>query len=381
MTNHIAFCQFCSAIRRKGALALCLALCMLGLSLSGSAQEPRPPIITFDAPGAAATSPYGINPAGAITGEYWDASGVVHGFVRAPDGAITDFDYPGGTFTLPWAINDSGEITGLYGDPTVANWDHGFLRTPEGGFITFDAPGAGNGTGCCGSIIGSNGSGQGTMGEAINPAGWIGGDYVDANNVNHTFLRAPDGKITDFAVPGASAYYGAWVDGACGINPAGTITGAYVEAPNYVAHSYVRAPDGTITVFDVPGAGPGGTYSSCINSEGVIVGSYVDPSGVNHGFLRAPDGRIIRFDAPGAGTQPGQGTGGEDINPAGVIVGNYVDGRGLSHGFVLSPEGNFTSFDAPGAVGGTYPVSINPAGTITGSYCDAVTCHGFLRLP
>ena len=266
MTNHFAFYQFCSAVRRKGALALCLALCMLGLGLSGSAKEPT--IITFDAPGAAGTVPFSISATGAITGVYWDASGVNHGFVRAPDGAITDFDYPGGSFTLPWAISPSGEITGLYGDPNVANWDHGFLRTSSGKFITFDAPGAGNGTGCCGPLPSSNGPGQGTMGEAINPAGWIAGDYVDSNNVVRTFLRAPDGTSTEFAVPGAGAYPGAWVDGAAGINPAGAIAGSYMVGPVYVSHGYVRAPDGTITVFDVSGAGTGtfqGTNTSCIN--------------------------------------------------------------------------------------------------------------------
>jgi hypothetical protein len=39
MTNHITFYQFCSAVRRKAALALCVALCMLGLGLSASAQK------------------------------------------------------------------------------------------------------------------------------------------------------------------------------------------------------------------------------------------------------------------------------------------------------------------------------------------------------
>jgi hypothetical protein len=38
------------------------------------------------------TLPQSINPAGAITGYYTDASGLSHGFVRAPDGAITTFD-------------------------------------------------------------------------------------------------------------------------------------------------------------------------------------------------------------------------------------------------------------------------------------------------
>ena len=93
MTNHITFYQFCSAVRRKGALALCLALCVLGLGLSGSAQKPR--MITFDVtptppdppPGTEAgqgTIPQAINPAGAITGYYFDASNVSHGFLRTP---------------------------------------------------------------------------------------------------------------------------------------------------------------------------------------------------------------------------------------------------------------------------------------------------------
>ena len=59
------------------------------------------------------------------------------------------------------------------------------------------------------------------MGEAINQAGWIAGNYVDSNNIMHGFLRNPHGRVTEFAVPGANGYYGAWVDGAAGINWAG----------------------------------------------------------------------------------------------------------------------------------------------------------------
>jgi len=36
MTNHISVAQFCSAVRRKGAFALCLALRLVGQSLSGT---------------------------------------------------------------------------------------------------------------------------------------------------------------------------------------------------------------------------------------------------------------------------------------------------------------------------------------------------------
>jgi len=47
----------------------------------------------------------------------------------------------------------------------------------------------------------------------------------------------------------------------------------------------VRAPNGTITTFDVPGAAQG-TYPYVNNFWGTIAGWYVDTNGVNHGFLR-----------------------------------------------------------------------------------------------
>ena len=40
-------------------------------------------ITTFDVPGATYTSPTAINPAGKITGAYYDASPVSHGFLRS----------------------------------------------------------------------------------------------------------------------------------------------------------------------------------------------------------------------------------------------------------------------------------------------------------
>src|SRR5215472_7998407 len=75
--------------------------------------------ITIDVPGAQETQAFGISKAGAITGEYLDASNVYHGFVRASDGTITTFDVPDaggganqGTFGV--SINDTGTIAGNY---------------------------------------------------------------------------------------------------------------------------------------------------------------------------------------------------------------------------------------------------------------------------
>ncbi len=119
-------------------------------------------IITYDAPGAGTgagqgTQAPGINPAGAITGFYWDDLSVAHGFLRNPWGNITTFEAPGA------------------GSETVA----GFYGTAVG--------------------LG----GQGTYGIAINPAGAIAGTYIDKDNVMHGFQRDPDGRFTTIDVPGA----------------------------------------------------------------------------------------------------------------------------------------------------------------------------------
>ncbi len=58
---------------------------------------------------------------------------------------------------------------------------------------------------------------------------------------------------------------------------------------------------------------------------GAFTGYYIDASNVNHGFLRAPDGTFTTFEAPGAGTGADQGTFPEALNPEGAIEGYYTD--------------------------------------------------------
>jgi hypothetical protein len=97
----------------------------------------------------------------------------------------------------------------------------------------------------------------------------------------------------------------------------------------------MRVAHGTITTFDVPGAGTGagqGTVPQGINPAGVTGGYYVDGGGVAHGFARDPDGKITTVDAPGAGTGPGQGTFLLTPDPAGAFAGFSVDGNGVYHG-------------------------------------------------
>ena len=68
------------------------------------------------------------------------------------------------------------------------------------------------------------------------------------------------------------------------------------------------------------------------------MGSTFDGTATYHGFVRAPGGTITEFDAPGAGTGAGQGTGASGINPAGTTEGNYNDSSNVFHGFVRAAD-------------------------------------------
>jgi len=375
---------------------LCLAVCMLGLGVSASAQK----IITLDAPGAGNTPGSGlgtqgedINPAGAITGLYADANNVMHGFLRTPQGRLITFDAPGagtvpnlyfkstpaGTYggqgTYAMSINPEGAIAGSYLDET--NLGHGFLLAPDGTFTSFDDPDAGAA------------AYQGTFAWNINPSGVIAGNYWDSSTVRHGFVRTRDGKFANFDPSGSVSTF---VSLATCINPAGAVTGTYYDAEG-VEHGFVRAPDGKITEFDVPGAGTEGgqgTWGTSINTEGAVTGGYVTEDNVSHGYVRTPDGRITKFDVPAAGTDgsQGQGTYAEAINNAGAVTGQYIDSNDVQHGFVRAPNGTITTFDAPdagtatGSYEGTIPLAINAAGEITGAYFDSnYVLHAFLRTP
>ena len=66
---------------------------------------------------------------------YYDVNNVSHGFLRSPEGPTTTFEAPGADTTpnsyngtFPVSINDLGVITGYYWDAN--NVSHGFLLLP-----------------------------------------------------------------------------------------------------------------------------------------------------------------------------------------------------------------------------------------------------------
>lgn len=399
MTKRRTLAQFCFAALQKGPLTLCITLCGLLWGSTASAQQPH--IITFDAPGAIATVPDDLTVTGTVVGFYFDNSFVAHGFLRAPDGNFTPFDAPGagtafyyinGSFdgTFPLGINQFGAVVGYYNDANAVS--HCFVRGPDGKITTFDAPGADT----------NPADRAGSQLTGINPLGLTVGISEASTTVVHGFIRTPGAQFTFFdAAPNALSTF---PNGP--INLEGGLVGFYLDS-NLLFHGFVRNPDGRIATFVGPGSCTTGTSAGCygtgdlnINVFGWSVGAYGDKNFIHHGFLRSPEGTLTVFDAPGAGSSsPYQGTifslnftpdGNEvaGLNDSGAVAATYLDSNNVYHGFLRTPDGKFTSFDAPGAdltsgdYNGTFPVSINQFGAIVGLYTDSSGLpHGFLREP
>jgi len=296
-------------------------------------------ITTFDVPvgNVYGTYPEAISLTGTITGSFNDANYLPHGFLRAANGVTATFDAPGdvnGTF--PEAISLSGEVAGWLWDANFVA--HGFIRAPNGNLSTFDTPGAGANA----TIFP-----QGTYPLGIGALGTIAGPYYDANGNSYGFLRALNGKFTEFAAPGNTAAFAPFSFGLnFYINPLRVIAGTYFQviAGNPFGGNYqvfIRALDGTITTFVAATNTPCCTWSfpTGINLQGAIVGSFNDGYTINHGFLRAPNGSITTFDAPGAGAGVGsnQGTAPLGITDLGEIMGLVIDSSNVRHGFTLAP--------------------------------------------
>jgi hypothetical protein len=150
---------------------------------------------------------------------------------------------------------------------------------------------------------------------------------------------------------------------------------------------------------------PGGIVTNPlgINSQGVIVGNYIDPiTFADHGFLWE-NGQYFPVDYPLA--DPGIGSGAGGINDQNQIVGVWMDQNGTQHGYLATLQPgctdiaqagcstlNYQSFDTTlpdaslnpavdfelGTGLGTAPIGINNAGAISGMYGLGTYSNGFL---
>jgi hypothetical protein len=276
------------------------------------------------------------------------------GAVSGP-GTVRTFDIPGAAFgVFSSSINRSSTTVGYYTDASIT--DHGFMRTSNGTIVTMDPPGT------------TSGAYNGSYAVGVNATGTVAGDFADVNGF-HGYVWTSNGGFTSFDVPSSTATV------VSGISDAGAIVGHYDDAGG-ARHGFVRDPSGTMSTFDPPGTGNGGTEAVGINKTGSSIGHFTDANSKFHGFVRSASGAITTFDAPNAA----EGTFPTAINDEGRIAGYYSDALGRNHGFIRDQEARITTFDAPAAAHGTLAQSINTKGDVAGVYSDVNgISHGFVR--
>lgn len=203
---------------------------------------------------------FGINDSGEVAGRYTDTAGASHAFLRDGSGNITSFDVPGANGTSATGIDNSGAVGGGYGDANRAG--HGYIRYPDGSIATFDPPGSSN-----------------TFVRGLNNEGAVSGYFIGTGGYQG-FIRNADGTIATFFAPEDGYRI---VDTV--IDDKGMAAGQY----NYSGvpyHSFLRKPNGSISNIDVPGAA--NTYAQAIDRGGVVAGAFDDEDGNGHGFIRTP---------------------------------------------------------------------------------------------
>lgn len=245
----------------------------------------------------------------------------MHGFIRDAAGVVTTFDPPGAATDTAFGINDHGQIAGQWSPDTTGNIQHAFIRNADGTFFSFDAPNS--------DVTGAFG---------INDAGQMTVNALKEPGPYRSFLRNADGTYSGIAVPGAASWllqglnnngiavgaaltnslpaFEALMNGAIvafdvpgstpattsayGINDDNAIVGTYNLGAGYdqVTHGYIREPGGSIVAFDIPNAASTVLYG--INDAGQIVGSFSDVNGI-HGFIATPC-RQQRSAREGSGT-------------------------------------------------------------------------------
>jgi hypothetical protein len=166
-----------------------------GVAHGFASQSPYTHFTTIDAPGACSsdsnpacfnggTQSVGINLSGVITGAYYDAEGVGHGFVSYPPyttTTFTSFDPAGSIDTIPTRINAEGVVVGFSYDASIVT--HGFVsHPPYTAVATFDAPGA------CSTDSNPGCAFNGTFVFGVNVEGEFTGFAADAAGNSHGFV-------------------------------------------------------------------------------------------------------------------------------------------------------------------------------------------------
>jgi hypothetical protein len=167
----------------------------------------------------------------------------------------------------------------------------------------------------------------------LNPEGAVVGSYVDSSGVQHGYVRASNGTITEYSAPGAGTSAGQG-GGSASVTALGVITGYFFNSDS-VPIGFVRTPDGKFTTFNVPGSS--GTAAFSLNLLDTVTGVYADTNFAFHGYSRSAFGTYAFFDAPDGGPGAFQGTRPSTNNLEGEVAGWVTTATGEYRGFVWQP--------------------------------------------
>ena len=233
-------------------------------------------------PGSVSTEGWNINQDGSAVGYYDSGDGRRHGFIARPTAETAekfrDIAYP-----PPPEFNftyESIDVPGVDFLALTASSDFedyaGYTRSPDGEkevaftlidgiFTTYDFPGA-----------------QNTYFYAFGNNGLAAGHYEDSEGLYHGVILE-NGELRQYDFPGAvqTEIYGF-------SDSTGTLTG------NFIDDSGVRRGFSGDIIVEVPDAIA--TYADFVNSQGLIVGSYIDADGLFHAYALSASGRFIILD-------------------------------------------------------------------------------------
>ena len=308
-------------------------------------------------PDSVSTEGYNINQDGSVVGFYEAPDGRRHGFVANPIEVVdkpvfqvSGFNYTYESINVPGvqflAVTASSDFEDYAGYTKSADGEKEVAFTLINGvFKTYDFPDS-----------------QNTYFYALGNNGNAAGYYEDSEG-RHRGIVLENGELRQYDFPGSveTEIYGI-------SDATGNLTGNWTDA------SGVRRGFTGDIIIEYPGASE--TFADFINSQGGMVGSYVDDDGTYTPYLRAADGRFVSFDLPTQETYEFFYVHGQTDTKISVARGKVVGDAPRT--YVGSFLGGLHELKVPGSVS-TEGYNINQDASVVGHY-DSTDGrrHGFI---
>ena len=125
---------------------------------------------------------------------------------------------------------------------------------------------------------------------ALGNNGQAAGYYVDSEGRHRGVVLTTAGELQPYDFPGSveTEIFGI-------SDSTGNLTGNFIDAEDGKRRGFTGTVTG-IEIIEFPGALE--TYADFINSQGGMVGSYVDAQGLYYPYVRTPGGRFVSLDLP-----------------------------------------------------------------------------------